>query len=201
LLESGLVVGVLAAIGIGFIADFGIGWYQQRALAAQRRAALALQQAAFARLNVELVDVAYDTDGKSYRVRLAMQNLNPGVPLYIMLNPGQVFVQTGLVWQGVPTQAAPGTRWGVVKLDGSQDIAMDFQVNVNNWTQLLPGYMHLRIQSDMLISQSSEPKDDLVERVNRFNVYLKPRDADDAEIKRRLDFAGRPPIYIPMPPH
>lgn len=201
LLESGVVVGILAAIGLGFAVDFGIGWYQQHAIATQRRAALELENSAFAGLNVELIDVTYDPDGKSYRLRLAMQNFHPETPLYIMLNPGRVFVQTGLVWQGVPTQAAPDTQWGVVKLDGTQNIGMVFQVNVDDWTQLLPGYMHLRIQSDMLISRSSEPKNDLIERVNRFNVYLKPRNADDAEIKRRMKFSGVPPIYISMPPH
>jgi len=51
-----------------------------------------------------------------------------------------------------------------------------------------PGYMHVRIQSDMLISSSSEPKDDIVERNNRFYVYLKPQGSDNAAIKRRSNF-------------
>jgi hypothetical protein len=201
LLESGLVLGILVVIGLGFIADFGIGWYQRHAGEELRHAELKLHQAAFGGLDVQLVDVAYAPDGKSYRVTLSMRNQNPDGPLYIMLNPAQVYVQTGLVWHGVPTRAAPGTTWGVVKLDDAGTIGMDFQVDVDDWTALLPGYMHLRIQSDMLISRSDQPKDDLVERINRFNVYLKPRGADDAEIKRRLDFPGTPPVFIPMPPH
>jgi hypothetical protein len=201
LLESRLVVGTLVVIGLGFFADFGIGWIQRRALDARHEAALELENAAFAGLFVELVDVGYEADGRSYRVTLSMQNANPDVPLYIMLDPGRVFVQTGLVWQGVPTQAAPGTSWGVVKLDGAQQLQLLFQADVSGRTELMPGYMHLRIESDMLISRSSEPTDDLVERTNRFNVYLKPQGADDAAIRQRLNFPGRPPIFIPMPPH
>jgi hypothetical protein len=53
----------------------------------------------------------------------------------------------------------------------------------------------------MLISRSSEPKDDIVERNNRFYVYLKPQGSDDAAIKRRSNFPGIPPVFIPMPPH
>lgn len=200
-LRSKAVLGVMAAIGIGLVADYAIGWYQGRALAFQQRAALELENAAFARLIIELVDVAYEADRKSYRATLSMQNADPDIPLFIMLSPARAFVQTGLTWQGVDTQAAPGTRWGVVKLAGTQEIRLVFQADVDNWAELMPGYMHVRIESNMLISRSSEPKDDLVERANRFYIYLKPQDADDAAIKRRMNFPGAPPIFIPMPPH
>jgi len=61
--------------------------------------------------------------------------------------------------------------------------------------------MHLRVDSDMLVSQRREPTDDIVERRNRFNIYLKPHGADDASIQRRSNMPGPPPDYIPMPPH
>lgn len=201
LLESGLVIGVLCAIGAGFIADWGVGWRQQHALDLRRRSALELENAAFAGLYVELARVGYDPDGKSYRAVLTMQNANAGAPLYVLLSPARVFVQVGLVWQAVTTRTASGASSSVVKLDGAHEIELAFQVDAKNWTELIPGYMHMRIQSDMLISRESEPKDDIVARANRFNVYLKPRDADDAEIKRRLNFSGSPPLFIPMPPH
>lgn len=201
LLESRLALGILVAIGLGFLADFGIGWTQRRALDARHQAVLELENAAFAGLFVELVDVGYEPDGRSYRATLSMQNANPDAPLYIMLDPARVFVQTGLAWQGVPTRAAPGTSWGVVKLDGARELQLLFQADIGDWTELMPGYMHLRIESDMLISRSSEPTDDLVERANRFNVYLKPQGSDDAAIRRRLNFPGQPPVFIPMPPH
>jgi hypothetical protein len=54
----------------------------------------------------------------------------------------------------------------------------------------------------MLISRSSEPvSDEIIERNNRFYVYLKPQGADDSAIKRRSNFPGVPPVFIPMPPH
>jgi hypothetical protein len=65
----------------------------------------------------------------------------------------------------------------------------------------MPGYMHVRIDNDMLISRSSEPGNDIVERNNRFYAYLKPQGADDEAIKRRSKFPGAPPVFIPMPPH
>ncbi len=200
-LESKLLLGVLVVIGLGFLADSGIGWYQQRALDARNRAALELRDAAFAGLYIELVRVTYAPDGKSYRASLTMQNENPDNPLYIMMSPAQVFVQSGFTWQEVPAQAPQGTDWGVVRLDAGRDYQIVFQADVKDWTELIPGYMHVRIQSDMLISRSAEPKDDIVERDNRFYVYLKPQGSDDAAIRRRSKFPGDLPVFIPMPPH
>jgi hypothetical protein len=200
-LKSRLLLGVLFALGIGFAAETAIGWYQQHALDQRRQAALELENAAFAGLFIELTKVVYETDGKSYRTTVRMQNANAEIPLYIMLDPARVFVQTGLTWQGVNAAAGPGTEWGVVKLDGAKDIQVVFQTDVANWAELMPGYMHVRIESGMLISRSSEPKDDLVERANRFYIYLKPHNADDAAIKARMKFPGELPVFIPMPPH
>jgi hypothetical protein len=200
-LKSRLLLGVLIALGIGFAAETAIGWYQQHALDQRRQAALELENAAFSGLFIELTKVVYEADGKSYRATIRMQNANASIPLYILLDPARVFVQTGLTWQGVNAAAAPGTEWGVVKLDDTKDIQLVFQADVANWAELMPGYMHVRIESGMLISRSSEPRDDLVERANRFYIYLKPRNADDAAIKERMKFPGDPPVFIPMPPH
>ncbi|MEJ0092247.1 MAG: hypothetical protein WDN46_02090 [Methylocella sp.] len=200
-LDSRLLQIFLLVIGVWFLADFGVGWSQRRALAERGKADLALRNAAFSNLYVELTRVAYEPDGKSYRATIYMQNANPAAPLYVMLNPPRVFVQSGLTWRETPSQAPAGSAWGVVKLDGGREYSLTFQADVQDWSQLIPGYMHVLIQSDMLISQSSEPKDDIVERNNRFYVYLKPQGADDAWIKSRSNFPGLPPIFIPMPPH
>ncbi|MGH7840970.1 MAG: hypothetical protein ACREQT_05545 [Candidatus Binataceae bacterium] len=200
-LESKVVLVLLVAIGLGFLADFGVGWYQRHLLAAREKAALELQNAAFAGLYVELIRVAYEFDGKSYRATLNMQNSNPNAPLYVMLIPARVFEQTGMTWREVPSNALSDPSSSVVKLDDARQYSVVFQADVKDWTELIPGYMHMRIQCDMLISRSSEPKDDIIERNNRFYVYLKPQGSDDAAIKRRSNFPGVPPIFIPMPPH
>jgi hypothetical protein len=199
LFQSRFALGLLVAIGVGFGGDLAIGAYQEQALALRQQAARALENAAFAGLYVELADVAYEPDGKSYGARLTLQNANPAEPLYIMLDPPRVFVQTGLIWQGVSTEAGSSAR--VVKLVGPQEIRLVFQADIDNWMELMPGYMHVRIESPMLISRRSEPEDDIVERANRFYVYLKPHGSDDAAIKQRMNFSGIPPIFIPMPPH
>jgi len=200
-LESKVLLILLMAVGFGFLADFGVGWYQRRLLSQREKAALELQNAAFGGLYVELVHVTYEPDGKSYRATLNMQNSNPDAPLYVMLIPARVFEQTGMTWREVPSNALREPDSSVVKLDGARQYSVVFQADVKEWAELIPGYMHIRIQSDMLISSSSEPKDDIVERNSRFYVYLKPQGSDDAAIKRRSNFPGIPPVFIPMPPH
>ena len=83
-----------------------------------------------------------------------------------------------------------GVNSSVVKLDGGRQYSVVFQADVKDWAELIPGYMHIRIQSDMLISRSSEPKDDIVERNNRFYVYLKPQGSRRRrKIKRRFQLS------------
>lgn len=194
-----LALALLAAAA--FLADFGIGWYQQRTLEARRVAGLKLESAAFNRLYVELLRATLGQDQISYRATMTMQNIGAELPMYVMLTPVRVFVQSGLSWQEVPSQSVDGKGWGVVPLTGGHDYEVEFAADVEDWAELIPGYMHVRIDSDMLISLSSEPTDDIIERRNRFYIYLKPHGADDEEIRRRSNLKGEPPAFIPMPPH
>ena len=50
--------------------------------------------------------VVQEPDGRSYRLTMTMQNIDPAAPLYVMLSPVRIFVQAGLAWQEVPAQAA-----------------------------------------------------------------------------------------------
>jgi len=76
-----------------------------------------------------------------------------------------------------------------------------FEARVSGFTQLLPNYMHVRFSDTMLVSPSSTPKDDVFERRDNYYVYLKPFDVADDVVLKRLKFPGKPPVWIPMPPH
>jgi hypothetical protein len=45
------------------------------------------------------------------------------------------------------------------------------------------------------------PKGDVFERKDNFYVYLKPFDVADEVVLKRMKFSGKPPVWIPMPPH
>jgi len=183
--RSPVLMTVIVVVFLGLVADAGVSWYQGRSLAAERLARLKLETMALQSLFVELKRVVYEPDGKSYRMTIAMQNADPQVPLYVMLNPVGVYVQVGMSWQQVPSGPSAG---GVVKVVDGYSYDVLFTPEVRGFAELLPGYMHVRIQDDMLVSPSAQPKDDVVERRTPFYIYLRPH-------------GGAPPMFIPMPPH
>lgn len=195
------VLVLVLLLSLGFLADFGIGIYQHQEREARAFQELLLRNTAFGRLYSELVRVEQMPDGQSYKLVVTMQNIDPSSPIFVMLLPIRVYVQVGLSWQEVPSRPAEGTRWSVTELYGGQDDAVIFEVDKEDWAELVPGYMHIRIEADMLISTRAEPEDDIIERDNRYYVYLKPHGADDADIQRRMGNDQPPPVYMPMPPH
>jgi len=199
--QSPAVMGVVAILCAAFAIDGGIGIWQQRALQQQRQARLVLEHDARNSLYVELTRITLEPDGKSYRMTLALQNIDTARPLYIMLNAVGVYVQTGMTWQQVLSRPLGEAGSGVIKLLDAYSYDVLFTPEVTGWAELIPGYMHVRIQSDMLISRSAQPGNDIVERRTPFYVYLKPHGANDADIKARSKMSGTPPVFIPMPPH
>jgi hypothetical protein len=199
--QSPVVMGVVAILCAAFAIDGGIGIWQQRTLQQQRQARLLLEHDARNALYVELTRIVLEPDGRSYRMTMALQNIDTARPLYIMLNAVGVYVQTGMTWQQVPSRPLGEAGSGVIKLSDAYSYDVLFTPEVTGWAELIPGYMHVRIQSDMLISRSAQPGNDIVERRTPFYVYLKPHGANDADIKARSKMSGTPPVFIPMPPH
>lgn len=199
--QSPVVMGTMAILCAAFAIDGGIGIWQQRALQQQRQARLLLEHEARSSLYVELKGIALEPDGKSYRMTMTMQNIEPARPLYVMLNSVGIYVQTGMTWQQVPSRPVGEAGSGVIKLTDAYSYDVLFTPEVTGWAELIPGYMHVRIQADMLISRSAQPGNDIAERRTPFYVYLKPHGANDAEIKARGKMSGTPPVFVPMPPH
>ncbi|MBM3649435.1 MAG: hypothetical protein FJX11_16755 [Alphaproteobacteria bacterium] len=192
---------VVAAVVMAFAIDGAIGIWQRETLQRQRQARLLLEHAARSSLYLELKRIVQEADGKSYRLTMAMQNIDPGAPLYVMLSAVGVYVQAGTTLQQVPSRPVGEAASGVVKLVDSYSYDVEFTPDVANSAELIPGYMHVRIQSDMLVARQPKAGGDIVERRTPFYVYLKPHGADDEAIKARSRMSGTPPLFIPMPPH
>src|SRR6516162_9658597 len=111
------------------------------------------------------------------------------------------YVQVGKEWQELPIAPAEDDPAGVVGIDGKHVYRYRFDARLKSFAELLPGYMHVRFSDSMLVSPQQAPKDDVFERRDNYYVYLKPYDVADATILKRTKFAGKPPVWIPMPPH
>jgi macrolide transport system ATP-binding/permease protein/lipoprotein-releasing system ATP-binding protein len=201
LLRSRFLLGLIVVVAAAFALDYAVGRYQDYRRDQKRLADLQLQHAAYEGLFAEVVSVAYEPDEKSYRLTMKMTNIEPTRPIFVMQSPVRAFVQSGLTWKEVPARSANGETASVVRLAGPHTYETIFEPNLADWTELIPGYMHVRFELSSLISERSDPDDDIIERTDRYYVYLKPHGADDDAIRRRMNYRGVPPVYMPMPPH
>jgi hypothetical protein len=132
---------------------------------------------------------------------MKITNVEPGRPLYVMQSSVRVFEQIGLSWKEIPSRDPDGQGARVIKLTDVYTFQSIFEPNLAEWTELIPGYMHIRFEANSLISERGDPDDDIIDRTDRYYVYLKPHGADDDTIRKRMNYKGDPPVYMPMPPH
>jgi len=159
-----------------------------------------LADMALSRLQADIQSVSDLADGR-YELAGYLWNVGSDTPIYVMSPDMHAYVQVGKVWQEVPLEPADSSSSGVLKIDGKQTYRYVFDARVKDFTELLPNYMHVRFSDTMLVSPSSMPKGDVFERKDNFYVYLKPFDVTDEVVLKRMKFSGKPPVWIPMPPH
>jgi putative ABC transport system ATP-binding protein/macrolide transport system ATP-binding/permease protein/lipoprotein-releasing system ATP-binding protein len=191
---------VLPAMFVLLALNQGVALYQRQHLQRQRQARAALEDAALLWLRANIDDIANGPDS-SYSLSISLENLAPDRPVFAMSPAVRAYVQVGLTWQEVPLKPADGQEGRVGLIKGRRMYHFTFEPDVKEYTELLGGYMHVRLTSATLVSQRSEPGDDLFERLDDYYVHLKPHGADDEAILRKTRFPGKPPLWIPMPPH
>jgi putative ABC transport system ATP-binding protein/macrolide transport system ATP-binding/permease protein/lipoprotein-releasing system ATP-binding protein len=194
-----LLGGVVVITGI-LLLDFGVAKYQQIQLRERSERIARLADMALSSLQSDIQSVTDLGDGH-YRLALYLLNAGGGDPTFVMLQYMRAYVQVGNVWQEVPLRSADDGTDGVLRIDGRHVYQFLFDAQVRSFTQLLPNYMHVRFSDAMLVSPSRTPKDDLFERRDNYYVYLKPSDITDDIILKKMKFSGKPPVWIPMPPH
>jgi ABC-type lipoprotein export system ATPase subunit len=179
--------------------DVGVEKYQAMRLRERAARTAALQYLALNRLRGDVQSVTDLGEGR-YELTTYLQNVG-GEPIYVMAPDMRAYVQVASLWQELPMTRTDDSASGVIKIEGKQTYRYRFDARVRDFAQLLPNYMHVRFSGSMLVSPSSTPKGDVFERKDNYYVYLKPFDIADDVVLKRLRFSGKPPVWIPMPPH
>lgn len=195
-----LIMLTVPLIGVFWLINFGIAQVENHFLAEQVTARQAIEDLAMVGLRAEVKDVTMGPEN-SYDVAIYLRNTSGTAPIYVLTPSVRGFVQVGSSWQEVSMVPADPAAPKVMKVTGEQVNHYILKPNIDDYAQLLPNYMHVRLSNEMLVSGSSQPKTDLVERSDNYYVYLKPHDASDEAILKKLKFPGKPPVWIPMPPH
>ena len=195
-----LVLYIIPVIALIWALNTAVASYQQSVIDAKIAQHQALEELAMKGLRADVKNIVFGP-GKTYLVSFYMRSTVGDKPIYVMSPTVRAFIQVGSSWQEVPFKPAVSSHPVVRKITGTQLDSYVLEPDVHDFEQLLPYYMHVRFSLEMLVSPSSQPKDDLIERTDNYYVYLKPHEADDAAILSKLKFPGKPPVWIPMPPH
>jgi len=182
------------------VVDFGLAKYQQLQVRDPGARLARLAEMALASLQGEVQSISELGEGR-YELAMYLSNVGSEQPIYVMSPDVRAYVQVGKIWQEVPLTPTDDEAGGVLKIEGKHTYHYVFEARVRNSTQLLPNYMHVRLSDTMLVSPSSTPRGDVFERKDNYHVYLKPFDVSDDTVLKRMKFAGKPPLWIPMPPH
>lgn len=195
-----VTVGGATILACILLLDLGIAKYQEMQIRERGARIAQMADMALSQLQAE-VQAVLDRGKGRYELEVALLNVDNEKPIYVMSPDMHAYVQIGKVWQEVPLEPAEHSASGVLRIDGKQIYRYLFNARVKDFTQLLPNYMHVRFSETMLISPNSMPMGDVFERKDNFYVYLKPYDVADEVVLKRLKFSGKPPVWIPMPPH
>jgi ABC-type lipoprotein export system ATPase subunit len=194
------LIGGSAILVTFLLADFGIAKYQAIQVRDRGARLARLAEMALSRLQADVQSVTDLGDGR-YELAVSLWNVSGETPIYVMSPDMHGYVQVGKIWQEVPLEPADSVSGSVSKIESKHIYRYHFEARVKDFAQLLPNYMHVRFSQTMLVSPSSMPKGDVFERKDNFYVYLKPFDVSDEVILKRMKFSGKPPVWIPMPPH
>lgn len=195
-----LFVFVLPMVLLFWAINYGVAFYEHQVLAAKEEERSAVEELAMRDLRADVKDVTFGP-GKSFIVSIYLRNMTDDKPIYVMSPTVRGFIQMGSSWQEVPMKPVAASKTKVEKITGEKIYQYSMEPETSGFAELLPYYMHIRMSNDILVSPSSQPKTDLIERSDNYYVYLKPHNADDAQILKKMKFPGKPPVWIPMPPH
>ena len=157
-----------------------------------------LQRLAFSGLSAELTTLER-LGIAGYRGTIAVENLDALQSLYLLPLDVQTYVQQGNRWNPFAASWSEASR-GVVQLRSPETLQFEFRDLPSTFTELVPGYLHVRVDVTYAIADGPDPEQNPVERRDSFFVYLLPFRPDVEKVARN-NFPGEPPLFIPMPPH
>jgi len=180
-------------------ADYGVGRWQQNLVRQKKEYRARLDRLAFHAVRTGIDSIRY-AGASGYRTRFIIQNAYDE-PIYVMMPTVDAAIQVGPQWAEVPVvQPADDESDGaVVRLVGERSTDRLVSIDRTDYTESIPGYVHLRFTLECIVSPEQDPQEDVGERKEDLFLYLKDyRFATD-----RTRHPGRPtfrekPDFIPL---
>ncbi|MDR2238923.1 MAG: hypothetical protein LBE33_00585 [Zoogloeaceae bacterium] len=154
-------------------ADWGVGRWQQGLVQARKDYRASLDRLAFHAVRTGIEEIRHQEDGR-YRIRLIVQNAFDE-PIFVMMPAVDAFIQIGPQWVGVQIAEAPeaAMEGSVVRLVGERATDRYLTVEPTDYTESIPGYIHLKLNLEMIVSPEQNPQEEVGERKEDLILYLK----------------------------
>ena len=194
------VAATAAVLGLLFAAaDWEVGRRQQQLIQARKDYRARLDRLAFHALRTGIDEIKYRPDGR-YRARFILQNAGDE-PIYVMMPTVDAEIQVGPGWVGIPASEPPEAQaeGSVVRLVGERTTDRLLAIDRTDYTESFPGYIHLKLILDAVVSQEQDPQEEVGEHKEDLIVYLKDYRlaADRARHPGHPSFAEKPD-FIPL---
>jgi ABC-type lipoprotein export system ATPase subunit len=196
-------VGWTFAVACALLAfNYAAAHLQRRSIAAKTAKQQEAEQLALQSLRADVDDVVTQPDG-SHVVGIYLQSFTPEKPLYVLGPSLRVFVQIDRTWQPLHVIEDEHSAKGLHLITSKQVFPMNLRADVEQFDELVKGYMHLRIHNVMVVGESADGTGDLFQRTDDYYIYLKAPKLTDDEIRRRNGWkeGAIVPRWIAMPAH
>jgi len=186
-----------------FSADRIIAWSQGRQLWAKQEKKRITEEIAFRQLRADVESIEAMGDG-NVRANLFLQNYDSSRGFFVLGPSLRIFYQADGHWDSVPQETPEGSEAKIREVVPAKTlIPFQFKLLPSKYDELIRGYFHIRITSNMVISETREAKGDLFERQDDYYIYLKDPRLTVEEIRRRNGWVAGSvvPPWIAMPAH
>ena len=154
--------------------DLFVGRLQNKALEVKAAHKKANERLAYYLERTTVEDISYTGRGNIYTMRLRYENVRPDEEMWIMVYAVKAFVQVGTLWRELSVNDGRMKRgdYSAERLKDPYTMAVNFDMSVSNYQELMQGYMHMKIGSLSYISAEAVTKEDLVEKYEDVFLYL-----------------------------
>lgn len=168
--------GLLGLIILGlFLVDFAVGYKQNRILEERKAHKKMVERLAYYLERTWVEEIAYSGNGDEYSMKLRFENVRPDEEMWIMVFYVKAFVQVGTLWKEISVNDMRMKRgdYSVEKLTGDPYyMTVKFYMPYKNFQELMPGYMHIKVNPISYISAEALAKEDLIEKSEDIFIYL-----------------------------
>ncbi|MBZ0155071.1 MAG: hypothetical protein K8I29_02515 [Alphaproteobacteria bacterium] len=166
-----LVTGIVLAL---VFLDFFVGYRQDKILEERKAQKKRVERLAWYLERTNIEDIFYTGEGGRYTMKLKYENVRPDEEMWIMVFSIKAFVQVGTLWRELSVNDMRMKRgdYSVERLKDPLTMTVTFDMPFTDYQELMPGYMHMKINNLSYISAEAVAKEDIIEKNEDVFIYV-----------------------------